>query len=71
MILIKEDQVILIPGHGTLNIYSTLKSTRYSVYVPYLSILVKDSVLMAVMRFFQDNGFADMRLEEYLAKLDL
>jgi hypothetical protein len=69
MRLVRDDDLIYIAGYGLANIYRTLKPTRFSIYIPYYTILVEDHIIDAVIAFLRNGGFADMALEEYLDKL--
>lgn len=67
--VIKDGEMLSIPPHGVVSLYTTLKSTRFSIYIPHLSILVSDTILDAVIHFMKFGGYGDLTLEEYLNRL--
>lgn len=67
--LIKEDDLLEVPNYGFVNLYYTLKPTRYSLYIPYLSIVVEDHIVDAIISYLSHQRYAGLDLEEYLRLL--
>lgn len=71
MHLVRDEEPLYIIGYGVANLYRTLKSTRFSIYMPYLSILVNPIILDATIAYLRNGGYAGLTLEEYLSRIDL